>query len=88
MQGSAVPSGLGSCFVGLPRTYIRGCTLPPLRGWGLMIRSVSFPDERWVSGAASVGHPASVQVEVHFDGDFNRYVMPVLLAGIEFPVFY
>jgi hypothetical protein len=30
---------------------------------------------------------ASVQMEVDFHGDFYCYVVPVLFAGVEFPVF-
>jgi hypothetical protein len=87
MGASAVPAGLGSYFVSLPRTYVRGCTMPPLRGWGAVIPIVSSPNERWVSSAVSVGGAASVQVKVDFYGDFYCYVAPVLFAGVEFPVF-
>jgi hypothetical protein len=35
------PGGLGSCFSSVPRTYVRGYHMPPLRGWGLVVRSAS-----------------------------------------------
>jgi hypothetical protein len=34
IKASVVPAGLGSYSVGLPQTCVRGCTMPPLRGWG------------------------------------------------------
>jgi hypothetical protein len=42
MKASVVPAGLSSYFLGLPRTCVRGCTMPPLRGWGLVAHFVSL----------------------------------------------
>ena len=39
-----VPPGLGSCYLGLPRTYVRGYCMPPQRGWGGVGRAAYFPD--------------------------------------------
>jgi len=44
----AVPPRLGSYFLSLPRTYVRGYHIPPLRGWGWVVRAVSFPPG-WVA---------------------------------------
>lgn len=30
-------------MLGLPRTYVRGDCMPPLRGWGGVVRAASFP---------------------------------------------
>ena len=34
-------AGLESLFLRLPRTYVRGFIMPPLRGWSLPIRTGS-----------------------------------------------
>ena len=43
--GCAVPPGLGSLLLGLPRTYVRGCNMSPLRGWGPVVRFRIFIPE-------------------------------------------
>jgi hypothetical protein len=50
-KASAVPPGLGSSFVSLPRTYVRGCTVPPLSGLGVGDPFCVFP--RWAGYGAA-----------------------------------
>jgi hypothetical protein len=40
-----VPRGLGSYFLGLPRTYVRAIVCRPFRDWDWVGRSASFPAE-------------------------------------------
>jgi hypothetical protein len=50
---SVVPTGLGSICRGIPRTYVLGCNMPPLRGWGLPARS-AVSDKCEFSGRALI----------------------------------
>jgi len=53
----AVPPGLDSLLLGLPRTYVRGYLMPPLRGWGWVGWAASFLSECVAVNFVSDGDP-------------------------------
>jgi hypothetical protein len=71
---AAVPTGLGSSFIRLAPDLRPGYHMPPLRGWGRVVRSASFhADSISCWNAAVFLQP--LQFLAHFD-----FAVPGILA--------